>query len=141
MSEKWKSITTRHLYEQMTNGSEWKKREVITRATKSICARFLPLDKSLHKLLSRDDQLQQVVEMGWEAAATFAQQRCRLNLQPPANDIKKVESWWMDVVEELEYRPNFIFSVSPALIKWGNGYGQGMANSLVIVKSKVVSGN
>jgi hypothetical protein len=122
------------------NGSEGNKEEVIKRVTQSIRDKFWPLDKSFHKLLSRDDQLQKVVEMGWEAAATFSQQRCRLHLTKPHDDVNIVESWWMDVVDEVEHQPNFIFGVSPALVKWGNGYGQDMGNSLVIVKSKVVSG-
>jgi hypothetical protein len=83
-----------------------------------------------------------MVEVGWEVATNFAQQRCRLELwtqQPHANNTATDEGR-VDVLGRLDNRTNFIFTVSPALLKWGNGYGQDLEQSLVIVKSKVVLG-
>jgi hypothetical protein len=112
----------------------------IERVTESICNRFWHLDKGFYNLLSQDNQLKRMVETGWEVAAIFAQQRCRLSLVFPHN-ADSIEDEWVDVVEELENRSHFIFSVSPALFKLGNGYGQDFEDSLYIIKSKVVSGD
>jgi hypothetical protein len=142
-SEKWRSITACHLYEQMTQEYHHRERKaLVKRVAKSIRESLAPsaTDNSLDKLLSKEEpQLQKVVETGWEVAATFAQQRCRLELWT-AQAYDNVESRRVDVRGKLEDRPNFIFTVSPALLKWGSGYGKDLEQSIVIVKSKVLLG-
>lgn len=137
-SEKWRSITTRHLYEQMSQG---RKERTIVKITKALHSKFkrLTTDNRL------DDDLRRMVEIGWEVAATLAQQRCRLDLwtSHPRGTSNSVDGWPVDAFEDLDNKPvrphSFIFTVSPALLKWGNGYGQDLEKCLFIIKSRGLS--
>ena len=141
-SEKWRSITTRHLYEQMSQeGSGGRKERTIMKVTDELRSQFIDLTTD-HRL---DGHLRRMVETGWEVAATLAQQRCRLDLWTsyPHGSRNSVEGWPVDAFEDLDNRPvgphSFIFTVAPALLKWGNGYGQDLEKCLFIVKSRGLS--
>lgn len=83
------------------------------------------------------EQFKELVAKGWDVATTFAQQRCRLSLTFP-EDPNTVVDDFVEVIQEQSYRKPFVFSVSPSLLKMGNGYGQGFEDCLCIVKAKIV---
>lgn len=111
------------------------------RVTEALRSRFIILTTD-HCL---DDHLRRMVEIRWEVAATLAQQRCRLDLWTSHyhGSSNSVEGWPVDAFEDLDNRPvghhSFTLTVSPALLKWGNGYGQDLGKCLFIIKSRGLS--
>ena len=155
-SEKWRSITTSQLYSQMmsrdteaSSGVPKEKDKMTRKVTSAICdSLFGDRDRT-------DRHLNRIIESAWEVAAMFAQQRCRLQLWTVHDDDKKSrnsinllqqhqDDWPSVALEDVKnptVGPEILFTASPALLKWGNGYGQDLEKSLFIVKSRVCSGN
>jgi hypothetical protein len=140
-SERWKSITAKHLVEKTT---QHEKEQQVKRINQVILDRFQHSAQysapALHGVLSKDRQFRKLVAKGWDVATTFAQQRCHLRLTFPKDAIL-VEDELVDVVEEVSHWRPFVFSVSPSLLKFGNGYGQGFDDRLCIVKAKIIRRN
>jgi hypothetical protein len=136
-SERWKSITAKHLVEKTT---QQEKEQQIKRINQVITDRFQYSAPALHGVLLKDRQLKKLVAKGWDVATTFAQQRCHLRLTFPEDAIL-VEDELVDVVEEVSHWQPFVFSVSPSLLKFGNGYGQDFDDRLCIVKAKIIGRN
>lgn len=136
-SERWKSITAKHLVEKTT---QQEKEQQIKRINQVITDRFQYSAPALHGVLLKDRQFKKLVAKGWDVATTFAQQRCHLRLTFPEDAIL-VEDELVDVVEEVSHWRPFVFSVSPSLLKFGNGYGQDFDDRLCIVKAKIIGRN
>lgn len=111
----------------------------LKRITQSVLDRFQYLAPALHGAL-RGGQFKKLVAKGWDVATTFAQQRCHLRLTFP-EDVLSIDDESVEVVEEVSHWPAFVFSVSPALLKLGNGYGQDFEDHLCLVKAKVIRSN
>ncbi|PVH83063.1 hypothetical protein DL98DRAFT_585785 [Cadophora sp. DSE1049] len=133
-SERWRSITAAEMFSGMT---PFKRNERVKEITQSFLSKFASLDFELHSSLAKGDHLEKLIGKGWDTAALFAQQRCRLSLTPPVT-IENLSSNWVEVVEEVQYTERAVFGVSPSLLKYGTGHGQNFDTWLCIVKSKAV---
>jgi hypothetical protein len=112
----------------------------IKRINEAILDRFQDLAPALHDVLLKGGQFKKMVAKGWDVATTFAQQRCHLRLTFP-KDAFTVDDELVDVVKEVSHWSEFVFSVSPSLLKLGNGYGQHFEDRLCIVKAKIIRSN
>jgi hypothetical protein len=136
-SERWKSITAKHLLEKTTPSQRERR---IKRINQMILDRFESLAPPLHGALSKGGQLKKLVAKGWVVATTFAQLRCNLRLTCP-QVANLVDDEMEDVVDQVNHWSGFVFCVSPALLKLGNGYGQDFEDRLCIVKAKTIRNN
>ncbi|KAH6702862.1 hypothetical protein BKA61DRAFT_681071 [Leptodontidium sp. MPI-SDFR-AT-0119] len=133
-SEKWRSITAIEMFGKITPA---RRSERVKEMTKSFLSRFGSSDYHLHTSLAKGDQLEKLIGKGWDAAAIFAQQRCRLHLTIPET-LENLNCDWVDVVQEVPYTERAAFAISPSLLKYGTGYGQNFESWLCIVKAKAI---